>query len=192
MAFDPWNIPHDCEKEDVAGRLVRLSPSQRKVLRSYVRNVEFGDNTLAEWIERDDVPRVALSTWRKPFDKGGNYWGTEDSPNIFFRDTVTAYVTANSRWQTGEEEKSIHDANRMIRLGARLAAKKIMNLVVKADRDSVSLNAAKTVLDRASVETAEKGSMALGVSIEAFAEMKEKAEAEADELEDEALDEWEA
>lgn len=189
---NPYNIPHDCESDELWRRLQPLTTNQRKVLRSYMRNVEFGDMSLTAWAHDGTVPRVSLATWRKPFSKGGNYWGTEDSPNMLFRDAVAAYVTAMGRWQTEEEEQSVRAANRIIRLGATGSAEYMIALVDNPiAKDTDRLNAAKTILDRASEETASKGSISVhGISIETFAEMEADAEAEADELEEGAIDEW--
>jgi hypothetical protein len=192
MPFDPWNVPHDCEKAEVAERLVHLSAKQRKVVRSYVRNVEFGEMSLTQWIDQDQYPRVSLSTWRRPESKGGNYWGTEDSPNLLFRDAVQVYVTAYARWETEEEETSIRSAGREMRLGALNAARRITDLVDNADKDETKLNAAKTVLDRASMETAEKSSVSVGITSEDFTTLRNQAADEAEEIEEKALQEWQA
>lgn len=188
--INPWAIPHDCEREELWKHLQLLRPQQRNVLRSYVQNVEFGEMSLTEWAHHDVVLRVSLSVWRKPFDKGGNYWGTDESPNQLFRDAHMAFVTAFGRWQTQEEEKSVRAANRELRLGALKAARRITSLVDDGENDRIKLDAAKTVLDRASEDTAEKGSLNVGISSETFAALRNKAVEEAEEIEEEALTEW--
>lgn len=193
MSFDPWSIPHDCERAEVADRLNRLSANQRKVVRSYVRHVEFGEMKLSEWIAQDKVPRVSLSTWRQRADKKGNYWGTEDSPNLLFRDAVAAYITAMGRWQTEEEAKTVRQANRELRLASLTSARRVINLVDNGENDRVKLDAAKDVLNRASEETAEKSNVAVhSLSADTFAAMRQQASKEAEEIEDEALREWES
>ncbi len=180
MTLSPYSIPHDCEKAELAARLLRLKTNQRKVLRSYVRNVLAidGTMTLTQWVKSDTVPRVSMSVWRKPADKDGNYWGTEDSPNVAFREAVDAYLIALNRWETDEEEKSVRSANRQIRLGALKAANELVNLVEYEEDARIRLDASKTVLDRASVDTAAKGSINIDVSELTNDELKAIIEAE--------------
>lgn len=188
--FNPYSVPHDCEREELALQLALLKPQQRTILRSYIHNVVYGQMNLSEWSRQDIYPRVSLPAWRKRFDRGGNYWGTEDSPNQQFRDAYNAYVLAHTTWQTIEEEKSVKRAGKLLRLGATRAAERILFLVDDGENDRIKLDAAKTVLDRASEDTAEKGSLSVGISSETFAALRSKAAEEAEQIEEEALSEW--
>lgn len=154
--------------------MARLAPRQRRAIRSYVRHVECGATTLGDWIANDpDSP--ALSTWRKPANEGGNYWGTEASPVESFRRTVQLYVLAFQRWQTGEEEAALRKAGRQLRLLAPVAAEQLASIiekgqvrferagdyVVKQAGIAEVLSAINSALDRAGVKTAAKSAVEL-------------------------------
>jgi len=192
--LNPYSVPHDCEKQELAARLQYLSAKQQKVLRSYIKHVHFGDMNLTQWLQAKNVQSVSTASWRKPAIKGGNYWGTEESPNVDFRAAVDAYVAAMNRFHTDQEEKAISQANRIIRLASVRSATYIADLIGnKEAQDKDRLNAAKTVLDRASVETAEKSNVAVNMpSSDTFADMRRQAAKKAKEIEEEALNEWES
>lgn len=170
--MNPYDVPHDCEREEVATAMALLDRRQRRAVRSYVRNVECGDSTLADWIERDpDSP--ALSTWRKPAEQGGNYWGTEASPGEPFRNAVRLYVLAYQRWETAEEEKALRKAGRQLRLLAPKAAEQLASIIeqgqVRFDRGATIvtkqanvetvLSAITNALDRAGVKAPAKSTL---------------------------------
>ena len=170
--MNPYDLPHDCEREEVATAMAQLDRRQRRAVRSYVRSVECGDRTLTDWIERDpDSP--ALSTWRKPGSEGGRYWGTEASPGEAFRQAVQLYVLAYQRWETAEEEKALRKAGRQLRMLAPKAAEQLASIIeqgqVRFDRDAQVvikqagvaevLSAINSALDRAGIKTAPKSSV---------------------------------
>lgn len=153
--LNPYDLPHDCEREAVALALSGLNRRQRRVLRAYVREVECGEKDLSKWIaEGPDSPSMA--TWRVPARKGGKYWGTEDDPVKPFREAVRLYRDAWLFWETAEEQKALRKAGRDLRLLAPKAVERLGNLMDYADKDAVRLRAALGVLDRASMETAAK------------------------------------
>lgn len=152
--------------------MAQLDRRQRRVVRSYVRNVECGDRTLNDWIAADpDSP--AMSTWRQPASGKGRYWGTEASPVEPFRRAVGLYVLAYQRWQTAEEEEALRRAGRQLRMLAPKAAEQLASIVeqgqIRFDRganivtkqasvDTV-LVAINSTLDRAGVKTAPKSAV---------------------------------
>lgn len=130
--------------------MAQLDRRQRRAVRSYVRNVECGDRTLTDWIERDpDSP--ALSTWRKPGSEGGRYWGTEASPGEAFRQAVQLYVLAYQRWETAEEEKALRKAGRQLRMLAPKAAKQLASIIERGEVEF--LRPGKVVIKQADIKT---------------------------------------
>lgn len=162
--INPYDLPHDCEREAVALALAALNRNQRRVLRAYVRNVECGDKTLTDWLT-NGPDQVALSTWRRPAGKGGQYWGTDADPVIAFRSAVKLYKDAWLTWETDEEAKALRKAGRELRLLAPKAVERLASLMEWADKDAVRLRAALGVLDRAGIETAAKGPEAVSIQI---------------------------
>lgn len=126
-----------------------LSPRQQQVLRSYVRNVEYGEKTLEEWLRSDPVA-VARSTWYKA---DGNYWHSEE-----FQQALTTYRRAYLGWLTAEERRSIEQANRLLRMEASRAAERMIQLSQAAESETVQFQATKDILNRADESIAEKNS----------------------------------
>jgi len=147
-----YAYPHECETWEVAQALAPLDVSQRRVLRSYVANVVYGEMSLEAWAGAADVPRVALSTWRKP---GGRYWGTDEAPNNLFRDAVEKMVSARETWISRRVTLETTKALEALSLGLSPAAKRVVSLVDEGENDRIRLDAAKDILNRFGA-TAEK------------------------------------
>ena len=163
--MNPYDLPHEVERESVHRAMERLAPAQRRIVRSYVRWVLYGPLSLTAWAEQTEVPRVALSLWRRPASQGGRYWGTEDSHDDDFRAAVKAYIAG---WEALEQEidrKSIEGAQRELRLGALGAARRMVSLVDSGENDRIRLDAAKAVLDHADVATAAKAAVGARVQV---------------------------
>ena len=88
--MNPYDWPHEVERESVHKAMERLAPAQRRIVRSYVRWVLYGSLSLMAWSEQTEVPRVSQSLWRRPLSQGGHYWGTEESHDPDFRAAVRA------------------------------------------------------------------------------------------------------
>ena len=56
----PYQVPHECEKAEIAEKLAVLTPRQRRALRSYVWQVELGEKSLTAWLASPAVPGGAL------------------------------------------------------------------------------------------------------------------------------------
>lgn len=174
MSINPFDFPHDCERESVARALGNLSRQQRRVLRSYVRNVECGQMTLGQWIE-DSPDSVAMSTWRRPAGQKGKYWGTDDDPVDAFREAARLYTDAWLQWETSEEEKALRKAGRELRLMAPSAVERLRWLMLNGESHNVQLRATDSILNRAALETAEKSSNeVVGLTLEEW--RKQQAE----------------
>lgn len=120
--IEAYQLPHECEREDLAKLLSVLSARQRRVLRSYVWLVELGERTVSQWLEAEACP-ISRSQW---YDAGpkGRYWG-----NAEFREAVAAYVKAGLEWQTAQERRDVEAAQRRIRRAAPKAADRIVEQV---------------------------------------------------------------
>ena len=188
--LNPYDIPHDCEREGVATALAHLDRRQRRVLRAYVRNVECGARTLTQWLA-EGPDAVALSTWRKPGSTGGKYWGTEADPVIPFRQAVDLYVKAWLAWEAGEEVKAVRKAGRELRLMAPKAAARLEYLMEQGESHNVQLRAALGVLDRAGTDTAAKSTTAVqGLTADQFAKLAQQAKTSAADIEARAAAAW--
>jgi hypothetical protein len=201
--LNPYDLPHDCERESVAKALGKLSSRQRRVLRSYVRNVACGEMTLSVWIA-SAPDSVSLSSWRQPAGKGGNYWGTEDDPVIDFRAAANLYTDAWLGWETAEEEKALRKAGRALRMMAPTAAAQLASIIEKgqvvfdrADEYVVKqasvqevLRATLSVLDRASADTASKSTTVQTMDADQFAALAQQAKGAAKPIEEAAEQAW--
>lgn len=188
--LNPYDIPHDCEREGVAAALARLDRRQRRVLRAYVRNVECGDKAVTQWLT-EGPDAVAISTWRKPGREGGKYWGTDADPVVPFRKATEMYVKAWLAWEAGEEAKAVRKAGRELRLMAPKAAQRLEYLMENGESHNVQLRAALGVLDRAGTDTAAKGTMAVqGVTADQFAKLAQQAKTQAAEIDAQAAAAW--
>lgn len=154
--MNPYLHPHSCERESLSVLMAALSPKQRTVLRSYVRLVEFGQMTLGKWLESEWG--VAESTWRKPGRKGGNYYGSEEDGHAGFRAALAAYRTAYAAAELEEEQQAVRRAARKYKLASEEAADTHIDLMRRAEDETVRLKAASEVADRAGVETGRKSS----------------------------------
>ena len=188
--FDPYDYPRAYETEAIARLAAQLAPKPRRVARSYVRNVQYGEMTLGEWQE-NGPHSVKDASWRKPYSKGGNYYGTEaDSPESPFRKYLHALIVGEERWRNEEEVRAVRKAQRTYRMNAPAAADTHVKLMDYPD-PMVRLRAAKEVADRADPGTAVKSDVRVHqLSSDDFAAMRAQARVEAAELEEEALDAW--
>lgn len=153
----PYEIPHACELQELAGVLAQLTRNQRQVLRSYIWQVELGDRTVTAWLAGEKCP-VSTNTWYRTGKRSGYYH------NEAFQEAITAYKQAGQRWLLSEEERSVAAATRKLRLGAVRAAERMVDLVDNAGSDMVKLRAAEQVLDRADAATAAKVPAGLNVT----------------------------
>lgn len=161
--FDPYSVPHECEKEAVATALHSLSIAQIKAVRSYIQLVAFGDTRLTDWLgQAPHAPNE--SNWRKPARKGGRYWGTEEDPVKPFRDAVEVYRLSMLRLETAEEEQAMRRAVSKLRRLTTKAVDSLERLMESGESDAVKLRATTDILDRAGVETAAKGSAEVSLS----------------------------
>lgn len=139
-----FEASHECETYELWQTLSALTPEQRRVVRSYVRRVEFGEMGVEEWL-RDDPTAPAASTWRKA---GGNYWGSEAEPNALFRKAVEEYTEAFGKWTLRAEARQVRVAGEILASGLKSAAKRLVTLVDDGENDRIKLDAAKNLLDR--------------------------------------------
>ena len=135
---------HECETYELWQTLSALTPEQRRVVRSYVRRVEFGEMGVEEWL-REDPTAPAASTWRKA---GGNYWGSEAEPSALFRKAVEEYTEAFGRWTLRAEARQVRAAGEILAGGLKSAARRLVTLVDEGENDRIKLDAAKNLLDR--------------------------------------------
>ena len=139
-----FETSHECETWELWQTLSALTPEQRRVVRSYVRRVEFGEMGVEEWL-RDDPTAPAASTWRKA---GGNYWGSEADPNALFRKAVEEYTEAFGKWTLRAEARHVRVAGEILAGGLKSAARRLVTLVDEGENDRIKLDAAKNLLDR--------------------------------------------
>lgn len=110
--LEPYRLPHECESEEIAGLLARLTPRQRRVLRAYVWQVELGEKSLTAWLAEPACP-VARSTWYKLRDRAA------------FQDALDAYRRAGLAWAMNQEKRSVEAAQRKLRLASSGAAERL-------------------------------------------------------------------
>lgn len=144
-----YELAYACESAEVAALLNALKPKQRRVLREYVWRVELGDVGVTEWLKSEDCP-VGERAWYDKGDKAGYLH------NPLFQTALEAYKKAATASQVREEQKSVAQAQRELRMGAVKAAKRLVYLVENAENENVQEKAAEAVLDRADVGTAAK------------------------------------
>lgn len=154
----PYAYAHNCERETLTLLLARLDARQVRVLRSYIQQVEFGGKLLRDWFGED---AVSETVWRKPYSKGGRYYGTEADGDPGFREALRAYRTAYIAYESAQEEAAVRKAASLYRLAAPDAAQVHIGLMTGANDERVRLQAASEVADRASTDTARKGESAL-------------------------------
>lgn len=120
--IEPYELPHECEREGLAKLLAGLTRRQRQVLRSYVWQVELGERTVSQWLEAEACP-ISRSQWYNA-TATGKYWGNET-----FRAALATYVQAGLEWQTSQERRAVEAAQRRIRRAAPVAAERIVEQV---------------------------------------------------------------
>ena len=143
----PYELPHACESFELAATLAQLDREQVRALRSFMWQVEFGDKSIREWLASDTCP-VSLNTW---YRRNGRFMH-----DPMFQRAQEQYRRVGQRWLVAEEERSIGDALRDLRLGARRAARRMLDLVDNGTTDGVRLRASEQVLDRADVAVGSK------------------------------------
>jgi hypothetical protein len=109
----PYQVPHECEKAEIAEKLAVLTPRQRRALRSYVWQVELGERSLTAWLASDLCP-VARSTWYELRDR----WE--------FQAALEAYKRAGLEWQMSQERRSVEAAQRKLRLATSGASERLV------------------------------------------------------------------
>jgi len=177
MAVHPYHYPRSCERETLAEKLAKLDRQQVRVLRAYIYDVEFGSRLLKEWLGTEFA--VSETVWRKPYSKGGRYYGTEIDGNPDFRAALLAYRTAYIAYESAREEEAVRKAASAYRLAAPKAAEVHIGLMENANDERVRLQAASEVADRASKDTARKGEVSAAVgSIEEWRKEADRRRAE--------------
>jgi hypothetical protein len=109
----PYQVPHECEKAEIAEKLAVLTPRQRRALRSYVWQVELGEQSLTAWLASPLCP-LARSTWYELRDR----WE--------FQAALEAYKRAGLEWQMSQERRSVESAQRKLRLATSGAAERLV------------------------------------------------------------------
>lgn len=142
-----YGLPHACETHELTQALAKIDSRRLRVLRSYLWQVELGDKDVTKWLASEGCP-VGRTAWYR--DGGKNYLNDPD-----FAAALDAYKTRALAWQMGEETKSIRLAQTELRTKSLEAARRMVTLLESKD-ERVQLDAAKTILDRAGVETASK------------------------------------
>ena len=143
----PYELPHACESFEMAAMLAQLDKEQRRTLRSLMWQVEFGDKSVTAWLSDKGCP-VSHNTF---YRQGGRF--LHDAK---FKAARELYKQVGARWLIAEEERSIGDALRELRMGARKAAQRMVDLVDNGTTDGVRLRASEQVLDRADVAVGSK------------------------------------
>lgn len=111
--MQPYQLPHECERDEITRLLAVLTPRQRRVLRAYVWQVELGEKSLAAWLAEPACP-VARSTWYKLRDSAA------------FQDALDAYRRAGLAWAMSQEKRSVEAAQRRLRLASSGAAERLV------------------------------------------------------------------
>lgn len=163
--------------------MAELSPKQRRVLRSHLECVEYGEMGVHEWLE---IGQISETAWRKPYSKGGNYFGTyADDPDSPFRRALAASIESYEELLTTREQREVRRAARIYRQHAAKAAQVHVDLMTHAEREDIRLRAASEVADRADASTAAKGGdVSVTISLEQW---KQQQQQQAQEV-SEALD----
>lgn len=124
--LEPYVLPHECEHAELAALLAGLNPRQRRTLRAYVWQVEFGEQTVTTWLASLLSPSRA--NW---YRTDGLYWGNEA-----FQRALAAYRRAGLKWMTDQDQRSVEQAQRRIKRAASPAAER---LVEQAQGDAGAL-----------------------------------------------------
>jgi hypothetical protein len=114
--LEPYVLPHECEHAELASLLAGLTPRQRRVLRSYVWQVEFGELTVTMWLASPRSP--SRSKW---YQGHGLYWGNEA-----FQRALAAYRRAGLKWMTDQDQRSVELAQRRIKRASHGAAERLV------------------------------------------------------------------
>lgn len=114
--FEPYVVPHECEHAELAALLAGLTPRQRRVLRAYVWQVEFGEQTVTMWLALPTSP--SRSKW---YQGNGLYWGNEA-----FQRALAAYRRSGLKWMADQDQRSVELAQRRIKRAAHGAAERLV------------------------------------------------------------------
>jgi hypothetical protein len=117
-----YELPHECETQEIAVLLAALSAVQRRVLRSYVWQVELGQLSVTAWLRSEMCP-VSERTW---YSKGKN---ARYCYNQAFQHALRTYVQAGQRWQVADEERHIARARSTIVRATPRAADRVVENV---------------------------------------------------------------
>lgn len=115
--LQPYGLPHECESAEIADLLSQLGPQQRRALRSYVWQVELGEQTVTGWLASDTCP-VSRQSW---YRRGGNYW-----EHTLFRAALERYVAVGLKWRTSQDRRDVERARRSLLLAAPRAAERLI------------------------------------------------------------------
>jgi hypothetical protein len=146
-----YQLPHSCETEEIAALLNQLSPRQQRVLRAYVWQVELGELLVSEWLATEGCP-VGIKSWYRRGDNAA-YWN-----DGAFRAALDAYLRTGQRWRLNQEQRQVERARTTLIQAAGKAANKLAGLV-DSESERIALEASNSVLDRAGLETATKGTV---------------------------------
>ena len=146
----PFAHPHMCETESVAAAIARLSAQKRRVLRSYVWNVELGSKRVGQWLADKQCP-VSPAAW---YRQGGKNYLNDDA----FVFALTTYVERALAWQSQAEAVAVQQAAHKLRLHSLAAVEGLIEIMADGESDAVRVRAMNSILDRADVETAVKSS----------------------------------
>lgn len=115
--LQPYGLPHECESAEIADLLSQLGPQQRRALRSYVWQVELGEQTVTGWLSSDTCP-VSRQSW---YRREGNYW-----ENALFRAALERYVAVGLKWRMSQDRRDVERARRSLLLEAPHAAGRLI------------------------------------------------------------------
>lgn len=110
-----YELPHECETAEVSAALAALSPRQRRVLRQYVQQVEFGEIGVTEWLRGETCP-VQERSWYGKYYRG--------DPG--FMAALETYTKALQQWQVRGEQRTVEQSQRELRLATRSAARRLI------------------------------------------------------------------
>ena len=113
---EPYVLPHECEHAELAALLAGLMPRQRRVLRAYVWQVEFGEKSVTAWLALPTSP--SRSKW---YQGDGLYWGNEA-----FQRALAAYRRAGLKWMTDQDQRSVEQAQRRIKRASSGASERLV------------------------------------------------------------------
>jgi hypothetical protein len=93
-----YGLPHECEREELAALLGRLTSQQRRAVRSFVWQVEMGSQSVTAWLASDVCP-VSHASW---YRGNGRLWCNPE-----FQRALRAYRTTALQWQTEQERREV-------------------------------------------------------------------------------------